>query len=149
KWWNAADGKETKSLAAHESAVLGFSLSADGARLASLGADKQVKIWNAVPAKPEEGAQPLAVIPAAPPPLSLRPNGQRLVLGDGVNVRVFDTATAKEIQTLIEHTAPIKALAFLGDNRTLITASADKTAKLLDANIAAAFEAHPGGVVAA
>lgn len=149
KWWNGADGKEIKALPAHEAAVLGLSLSADGAKLASFGADKQVKIWNAAPAKAEEGAKPLVLIAATPQAIALSPNGLRLALGDGGNVRVFDTAGGKELQLLAEHAAPVKTIAFLADNRTLVTSSLDKSAKLLDAHIVAALEAHPGGVSAA
>lgn len=151
KWWNAADGKEIKALPAHDAAVLGLSLSADGTKLVSFGADKQIKLWNPAAAKPEDANKPLAVIPApaAPQSIALSPNGQRLALGDGANVRIFDTGSAKEIQLLSEHAAPVKTLAFLADNRTLATGSADKAAKLLDVNILAAFDAHPGGVVGA
>ena len=151
KWWNAADGKEIKTVPAHDAAVLGMSLSADGTKLASFGADKQIKLWNPAAAKPEDAAKPSAVIPvsAAPQTIALSPNGLRLAVNDAVNVRIFDTGSGKEIQLLAEHAAPLRTLAFLADNRTLVTASADKTAKLLDVNIAAAFEAHPGGVVAA
>ncbi len=151
KWWIVADGKEIKTLAAHDAAVLGLSLSADGTKLASFGADKQIKLWNPAAPKPEDAAKPTAVIPLATPPqaIALSPNGLRLAVSDAANVRIFDTAIAKEVQLLTEHTAPLKALAFFADNRTLLTASLDKTAKLLDVNIAAAFEAHAGGVVAA
>lgn len=151
KLWNAADGKEIKSLAAHDAAVLGMSLSADGTKLASIGADKQVKLWNPAAAKPEDAAKPTAVIPCAAPPqaVALSPNGLRVAVTDAAGVRILDTSSGKEIQFLADHAAPLKSVAFLVDNRTLLTASLDKTAKLLDVNIAAAFEAHAGGVVAA
>ncbi len=149
KWWSAADGKETKALPAHDGAVLGLSVSGDGARLASFGADKQVKIWNAAPAKAEDGTKPLLTIAAAPQAIALSPNGQRLAISEGGSVRVFDAASGTELQTLTEHAAPVKSLVFLTDNRTILTSSLDKSAKLLDVNIAVAFAAHPGGVVAA
>src|SRR5206468_9025645 len=41
--------------------------------------------------------------------------------------------------------APLKTLQYLADNRTLVTASADKTAKLLDVNVVSALVAHPAG----
>ncbi|MCI0684104.1 MAG: WD40 repeat domain-containing protein [Gemmataceae bacterium] len=154
RWWNAADGKDIKTLAAHDAAVLGVSLSADATKLASFGADKQIKLWNPAAAKPEDAAKPATVIPvAAPGAIALSPNGLRLAVADAAQVRILDAATGpatgKEIQQLAEHAAPVKALAFLPDSRTLFTGAADKTAKLLDVNIAAAFDAHPGGVVAA
>src|SRR5439155_3137114 len=62
-------------------------------------------------------------------------------------VRVFDLALGREVQALPDHAAPVKSLSFLADNRTLLTAAPDKTARLLDVAVLAAFDAHPGGVV--
>ncbi|MCS7044982.1 MAG: WD40 repeat domain-containing protein, partial [Gemmataceae bacterium] len=75
--------------------------------------------------------------------------GLRLAWAEGSIVRVLDTTTGKEIQLLAEHAAPVRTLVYLADNRTIVSAAVDKTAKLLDANVAAALEAHPGGIVTA
>jgi WD40 repeat protein len=147
-----ADGKELRTIAAHDGAVLALSISGDATRLASIGADKQAKVWNLVPAKPEDAAKPVTAIPLpnAATSIALNANGQRLVVGvpDGANhvARVYDTVSSKEVQFLPDHTAPIKSLAFLADNRTLVSASLDKSAKLLDVSAAAVIDAHPGGV---
>ena len=61
-------------------------------------------------------------------------------------LRVFDVPTGKEMLNLADHAGAIRSLAFLADNRTLATASADKTAKLLDMNVLSVLDAHAGGV---
>src|SRR5207302_7089243 len=60
--------------------------------------------------------------------------------------QVFAAATGKELQVFADHTAAVRALAFAADNRTLVSASADKTARLSDVGVAAVLEAHAGGV---
>jgi WD40 repeat protein len=64
-------------------------------------------------------------------------------------IRVLDVSSGKELLTLAEHTGAIRSLAFHADNRTLVSAGADKSARLLDIGVVAVWEAHPGGVTAA
>jgi WD40 repeat protein len=145
--WNVPDGKEVKVLPAPEGAVTQLSLSADGTRLASAGADKAVKVWALADGKV------IATLPIAGPAtaLVLSPNGQRVAVapaeGKECPVRVLDAATGGEIQALADHTAPVLSLAFQADNRTLVTGSLDKSARLLDVTALAAFAAHPPGPV--
>lgn len=154
--WNAADGKQLRSIAAHEAAIASLALAVDGSKLITAGVDKAVKVWNlaAKPGTPEEN-KPAAVftVAAAPQSLALSPNGARLAVGvgekEGNTIRVFDLILGRELQVIAEHAGPITSLAFLGDNRTLLTGSQDKSARLLDVNILGAFEAHKDGVVAA
>jgi WD40 repeat protein len=144
KLWNAADGKEVKSLT-NESPITHFGLSADAAKIATADADKNVRMWTVADAKP--GAA--IVLPAAVQSLTLSPNGQRIAIGltDGPNnvIRVHDVGLAKEIQVFADHTAALKSLQFLADGRTLVSASADKTARLLDVGVVSALAAHPAG----
>jgi len=152
RFWNAADGRETRALPAHDAAVLGIAVSGDGTRLASYGADKQVKVWNLAAAKPEDLAKPVAVLPqpAVPTAIAFTPNGQRLALaGEGNAIRILDIGLGKDVQVLSEHAAPITSLAFLADSRALVSGSLDKAVKVLDVNVLLALDAHPGGVVSA
>src|SRR5262249_49339956 len=143
------DGKELKSIAAHADAVVGIGISADGLRVVSAGADKLVKVWT-----PDTGDKPIAQItlPTPPQSVAISPNGLRIACGFAENnanlVRVFDVATGKELMTFADHAGPVRSLAFASDNRTLVSASADKNARLLDVNALSLFDAHPGGVSA-
>lgn len=144
KIWTVADGKEAKALT-NDSPITHLSISADGTKFATASADKNVKVWTLADGK----STPPVSLPAAVQGLSLSPNGLRLAvaLQDGAKhvVRVHDIALGKEVQTFEDHTGPVKAVQYLADNRTLVTASADKTARLLDANLASALAAHPAG----
>jgi WD40 repeat protein len=145
--WNAADGKEVKVLANPEGAVTQLGISADGLRIASAGADKTVKVWTLADGKT------VATVPIGGPAqgLALSPNGLRVAVAlaeDKANpVRVYDVALGRELQMFAEHTAPVPSLAFQADNRTLITGSLDKTARVLDVSVISALPAHPAGPI--
>ncbi len=145
--WNAADGKEIKTLANPEGPVTQVALSVDGTRLASAGRENAVKVWTLADAKV------MATLGIAGPPtaLALSPNGQRLAVATAdekeAPIRVYDIALARAVQTFAAHAAPVKSVAFLGDNRTLLTASLDRSARLLDVAALSALVAHPPGPV--
>ena len=58
---------------------------------------------------------------------------------------VYRDLLGKDVQVFTDHTAGLNSLQFLGDGRTLVTASADKTARLLDVGVVSAIAAHPAG----
>ena len=131
KIFNAPDGKELRALPVHDGPVIGFAVSADNARLVTAGADKTAKVWNLL-AKPEE-FKPTAVLPlpGAAEALALNAAGTRLAVATAEpQIRVFDLTLNREVQLLPDHGAPVKSLSFLADNRTLLTAAPDKTARL-------------------
>ncbi len=144
KLWNVADGKEAKAIV-HDAAITHASLSADGTKLAVAGADKNVKVITLADGK----TGPAVTLPVAVQSIALTPNGQRLAyaIADGATtaIRVHDLALGKDVQTLTDHAAIVKAMQFLTDGRTLVTASQDKSAKLLDVNILGALVAHSAG----
>jgi WD40 repeat protein len=148
--WNAADGKLVKSLDAHSGPVTGIAVNTDATRIVSCGADKTVKIFTlpAYPGAKEE--KPIVVnLPAAASAVALSPNGQRIaaaVSGAKTSrVHVFD-ANGKELAVIAEHAGAIPSLSFLADNRTLVSAGADKLVRLSDVNILATFKVHAEGV---
>lgn len=153
--WNAADGKELRALQADEP-LRHVGVFADASKLVSAGA-KSIQVWNLTPPKAGAAApkQPATTIATggAVQALALSPNGQRvavaLLAGKDAFVRVYDPATGRALQTLTNHTGPVDSLAFLSDNRTLVTGSRDKTARLLDVNVLVALPAHGTGPVVA
>jgi WD40 repeat protein len=157
--WNAADGKPLQAIRAHTAGVLALSPSADGARLATVGADKTARLWEfaKLPAGKTGGKEldkpsGTATLPAAPSSVGLSPNGLRLAVGfpgmkkEKETVRVYDAASGKELLDLgAVDGLPSRVVSFLPDNRTLLAAGADRTARLIDVNIQAALDVHPGG----
>jgi WD40 repeat protein len=147
--WQVADGKPAGTINAHTGAALGLSLTADAARLVTVGADKAARVWDRSRPPVEKPVVSIS-LPAAPSSVSVTPNGQRLAVGHAADgkeqVRVYDAASGRELLALGEDgTTPARSLGFLADGRTLIVAGADRTARLIDVNVVAALEAHPGG----
>ncbi len=146
---NVSDAKLIKVLTAG-AAVVGISVSGDGAKIAAIGSDKTVKIWP-MPADAKAEVKPLSfVLPGVPSAVAFSPNGLRvavaLPVGNVGQVRVLDAITGKEVQTFADHVGAIRGLVYFADNRTLASAGADKTIRLFDVSVQASWEAHPGGV---
>src|SRR5262249_12287734 len=104
-----------------------------------------------MPAAPAGEEKPVAAftLAAAPQSVAINANGSRVSAGvvepAGNMTRVFDVAAGKEILTLAEHARPIVSLIVSPDNRTLISAGADKASRLCDVPVVAAWDGHAGG----
>jgi WD40 repeat protein len=151
QWWNAADGKALKSIPAHEGAVAGVAVSGDGTKFASIGADKALKVWTTAAPGAKEEKEPLTIALVAPASaVTLSPDGKRVAASvtdaADTQLHVFDAESGKELVSLGEHTGAVSSLAFLADNRTLVSAGADKTVRLSDVNLLSVIDAHAGGV---
>jgi WD40 repeat protein len=148
KVWNSADGKLLHTLKL-EGPVQSVGVSGDAQIVAACGG-KTVRVW-ALPAKAQDKeAKPQEIaLPAAAESLTLSGNGSRLAVALAEpkgQVRVFDLPGGRELLTLTEHQDRVRGLAFLPDNRTLVSAGDDKTARLADVNVQTVLEAHKGGV---
>jgi len=67
----------------------------------------------------------------------------------GNSVKIWETGTGREVQTLTGHGDLIKCLAFLPDNRRIISGGNDKTVRLWDITTGEQirlFKGHQGGV---
>ncbi len=91
--WEIASGKTLRYLRGHTAAVLSVEWHPDGARLASSGADKTVRIWNA------HTAETLAVLNAPGEPVGnvhWHPDGKRILAAFAGGVKIWDTTSGKE-----------------------------------------------------
>lgn len=147
KIWSAADGKLVQSINAHDGPVTSVAATADATRIVSCGADKRVKIFN-LGAK--EGKTVDIALPAAASAVALSPNGQRIAAAVSgtktAQIHVYNANNGKELLVFSERGGAISALSFLADNRTIVSAGADKMVHLSDVNILASLDAHAGGV---
>jgi WD40 repeat protein len=140
KLWNLADGAVARSFAGPAEAITDIDISADGKLLVASVADGKAFGWS-LPAAAEPApatftatlAQPLRAIAAGA-------DGARFATcGDDGLVRVWDTATAKELERFAGHAGPVLAVAMAGDNATVVSGGADNSGRITKTSAAAVF----------
>jgi WD40 repeat protein len=129
--WQVDPLKKQSELRGHTSWVYGLAFSPDGARLASGGWDKTIKIWDTAGGTlllTGEGHS--GEVNA----VAFSPDGKKLASAGGDNMlRIWDAGTARTLQTFRGHTRAISGLAYSPDGATIATGGADTLVKLWDA----------------
>jgi RNA polymerase sigma factor (sigma-70 family) len=124
-------GKELLRLEVKEmGAVVRVDLTPDGKSLISCGQDSKVRVWDLATKKARVVLESSSGIGA----LAVSADGKMLAIGTKYNVvRVWDVSTGKELSTQVDgHDAPILALSFSPDGRSLVTAGANDQSRLWD-----------------
>ncbi|MCI0458589.1 MAG: hypothetical protein L0Z62_16625 [Gemmataceae bacterium] len=135
---DAATGQPLVTLAGHKSGgTQSLAFSPDGKRLASVGFDRMVRIWD-----PESGkeVQTLRGHTGALYSVAYSPDGNLLAsagggkAGDSVRseVKVWDTRTGEELLSLLEPGGGILGVAFHPDGKRLATAAYSRGVKVWD-----------------
>lgn len=149
--WSAETGRRLGVLSGHEAAVLRAVFSPDGALVATGSADHTARLWN-VQTSWQTGSRRCCTPFGAPlrghtdsvGGVTFSPSGDRLVTtGAGLHlltgagrdsaIIVWDVATGHALARMRPHENQALSVAFTPDGRSLITGSADHTARIFEA----------------
>ena len=144
--WDAESGKEIAVLKGHTGLVRSAAFSADGKRVVTASDDNTARIWDA------ESGKEIAVLKGHTGREERGVQRRRQAGGDGVfgQDRAHLGCGERQGDRRPERPyGPVQSAAFSGDGKRVVTASADKTARIWDAESGkeiAVLKGHTGSV---
>jgi WD40 repeat protein/tRNA A-37 threonylcarbamoyl transferase component Bud32 len=126
----------------HSAVVTHVVFSPDGKRLAGVGGDQTVRLWDV------DTGQEIRILRGHTGhvySVCFSPDGKRLAsAGADQTVRLWDASTGQAVRTVQVPTGPVTALVFSPDGKRLASAGADQTVRLWDASTGQAVRALKG-----
>jgi WD40 repeat protein len=119
-------------LKGHSSPINGFSFSADGKKLASIGSwERTIRLWNIADATE---CSPFARHQGEVSAVAFAPDGQILATASHDQTVVFwKTATGEKVGEVLGHTRKVNAVAYSPDGKLLASGSDDQTVRIWQA----------------
>jgi len=115
------------TLSAHGTPVLSAAYSPDGKRLATIGNDGTVQLWD-----PSSRRELLRIAGTTQPSdvvtiqrVVFSPNGKLLAACDGSEIKLYDPASGSELRALTGHPADVTAIVFSADGRYIASGGVD------------------------
>ena len=150
KLWSAETGQLRKTLLGHTGNVTSVAFSADANILASGSEDDTLRIWDVSTARLVRTITGYTGGIRGISSVALSADGQTVIAGSGTQIKVWETATGKQLHTLATnepHTtgepggfqvtsccgSEVRSLAFSADGVLIVSAHEDGTIKLWDA----------------
>jgi WD40 repeat protein len=143
KLWDAATGKEVRTLKDHIDAIYALEFTPDGRRLVSGAADRTIKVWNVESGErlytlgePTDGVNAIAI----------SSDGKRVAAGGlDKQVRVWRLGekSGELLASQIAHEDAVLKVAFSPDGNRVASAAADRSLKIFDAATLAEIRVMP------
>lgn len=119
----------------HTAEVMGLAYSPDGKLLATVAADKTIRIWDTANGKSIMTIPTGDDYPNLYRAIRFSPDGKQIA-GAAFNnqAKIWDVASGKELLVLQGHDKPVFAAVFSHDGKWLATSSLDQTTRIWDTN---------------
>ena len=134
KLWDAATGKQLRSLAGHTARVNSVAFSPDGRLIASGSEDATVKLWAAATGK---AFRSLTGHMYEVYSVAFSPDGRTIASGsEDRTIKLWDVETGKELRSLIvsslKENGRVRSVAFSPDGKLLASGDGDNAIKVWD-----------------
>jgi WD40 repeat protein len=156
KLWDAASGRELRTLAGHSKGVTALAFSPDSRFIMSGGEDSTLKLWDTTTGRPVRSFTGHSGDIRA---MAFSPDG-RFVLSSGTAplsiraenagaVKLWDIATGRALRTLSGHSYSVESVAFSPDGRLALSGGTDARMKLWELSTGQelrTFDGHGGPI---